>query len=200
MAFTYDRKAGQYRGNDGRFVPRREIESLIDREIQSNQRKVQSLTGRLVSGEIELGDWQRSIMDLLRDSHLRLGLLGSGGKNAVSSVEYGAIGNRIKDQYRYLAEFAKSIEKEELSEAQVRSRIDQYAKSSRITFHEMELKTRAIDGFKRGRRLLDLQSKHCAACIAHEKKEWVNLSEIVAPGVGCQCRSNCRCRLFYSRF
>ncbi|MGL5065324.1 MAG: hypothetical protein ACRC62_35585, partial [Microcoleus sp.] len=94
----------------------------------------------------------------------------------------------------------KSIENSELSEAQIRMRLDQYMKSGKTTFYNIELKSRIADGFQRGKRLLDRQAKHCPACINHEKREWVNLSDIVAPGTNCQCRSNCRCKLKYSRF
>jgi hypothetical protein len=200
MPITFDRNTGQYRGEDGRFVPRSTIESLISNEIARNQRRSQELTTKLISGDLELGDWQRQIMQTIKDSHLRLGILGAGGVDNASPSTYGTIGSQIKDQYKYLALFATSIEASELSEAQIRVRLDQYMKSSKITFYKIELKSRVADGFQRGKRLLDRQSKHCEACLGHERPMWVNLSDIIAPGTDCQCRSNCRCRVQYSRF
>ena len=200
MPIVFDKKAGQYRGEDGKFVPRITIENLITNEIVRNQRRSQALTTKLIEGDLDLDVWQQSIMQTIKESHLRLGILGSGGINNMDASKYGAIGNQIKEQYQYLAKFARSIEDSELSEAQIRMRLDQYMQSSKVTFYKLELKTRLNDGFQRGKRLLDRQSKHCPACITHERLDWVSLSEIVAPGTSCQCRSNCRCKLKYSRF
>jgi hypothetical protein len=196
----YDRRAGQYRGPDGRFVGRSRIEALIQGEISQNQTSVRDLTTSLLLGSLSLPEWQTSIAQTLKYSHIRMGLLASGGRNATDSSDYGTIGAELRSQYQYLNKFAIEIEKGELSEAQILSRVNQYARSPKITFYKLELQTRLNDGFKRGRRLMDLQSNHCKSCINYQRLDWVNLSDVIAPGTSCECRMHCQCRIFYSRF
>lgn len=196
----YDRRAGQYRGLDGRFIGRSRIESLVLQELGATELRMRELTTNLIDGSLLLEDWQTSIASKLKDSHIRLGLLASGGVNATGQKEFLSINTEIKKQFDYFNSFSESIGKGDLSVEQILARINQYAKSGRSTFYKLELETRRSDGFKRGRRLLDPQSNHCAACLNHQRIDWVDLSDLIAPGTDCQCRVNCRCRLLYSRF
>ena len=196
----YDRRSGQYRGPDGRYIGRSRIDALIQNDLAQVQASMRDLTSKLIEDSIDLGTWQQSMADLIKDSHLRMGLLASGGINAVSSVEYGAIGYEIKKQYQYLEIFSSSIRNGELSIEQVLARVNQYARSGRATFYNLEVRTRKENGFKKGKRLLDAQANHCSKCIAHQRTTWVDLSDIIAPGTNCYCRVNCRCRLEYARF
>lgn len=196
----YDQRTGQYRGSDGRFVGRSRIESLVQGEVSHNQDLMRDLTTKLIESDITLPEWQNAIAQQLKDSHVRMGLFASGGKNAMTPKGYDSIVESVNDQIDYFNNFSAAIEKGELSDAQIMARVGQYSRSSKTTFYKLELETRLDNGFQRGKRLLDAQSNHCAACIEHQRPEWVDLSDIIAPGMQCECRMNCRCRIMYSKF
>lgn len=200
IGIEYDQRTGQYRGSDGRFVGRSRVESLVQGELSRNQDLMRDLTTKLIGSDLSLPDWQKAIANQLKDSHIRMGLLASGGKNAITPDGLESITDSLNTQYQYFNDFSAAIEKGDLSDAQIMARIGQYARSSKTTFYKLELEARLDNGFKRGKRLLDAQSNHCAACIEHQRPEWVDLSDIIAPGLNCDCRMNCRCRVMYSRF
>jgi hypothetical protein len=161
---------------------------------------MRDLTTQLIGNAIDLGTWQNTIAATLTDSHIRMGLLASGGSNVAGDKELLSIGAELKKQFGYLNSFATALENGELSPEQTLARVAQYAKSGRSTFYKLELETRRSDGFQRGKRLLDIQSNHCSSCVNHQRLEWVDLSDLIAPGTDCECRVNCRCRLMYSKF
>ena len=198
---VYSAKTGRYIWADSKkFVSRAVISNLLDQEQVRLGTQLRAHTRLLAKNQITLPEWQTRMAIDLRDSHLRMGLLGSGGKSQIGSRQYGAIGYQLRQQYNYLDGFAHAIAKGNVSPKQALNRASQYADSIRLTFHRTEQITRGAEGFDEAMRMLDPQARHCSDCIAHSTNgKWVRASAVTIPGTNCKCGQHCRCKIVYRK-
>ncbi|MBD3882171.1 hypothetical protein IFO70_10410 [Phormidium tenue FACHB-886] len=195
---TYDARAGQYRGENGRFVPRLEIMRLLDQEAVRTQTQLRGHTRLLIGGKLDLAEWESRTAATLKAAHLRIASLAAGGKGNLSPKHYGAIGYQLRGQYEYLDKFANDLAAGKLTPNQALRRSAQYGQSIRKTFHRAEQITRGSEGFSEAKRSLDPQAKHCASCLAHSTRgRWKPIAEVVLPGAACACGQFCRCSIVY---
>ena len=191
----FDPKSYKYRNVEtGQYVSNNEVQRVITGEVNRLSVRLKGHARLLVSGKIDIAEFQTRAALSLKESHLRNAIVGAGGKSNVSSIVYGKVGAELKKQYGYLSGFGEAIAVGELSERQIIARAASYAASSRTSFYHAEFTSRGTLGFY-AKRLLDPQSQHCESCINYQRLEWTLISLIVPPGVNCQCGGRCRCRL-----
>ena len=195
----YDRRTGQYRGDDGKFVPRQEVLRFVDREIQINQVRMKAHTRLLIDQKIDLAEWQNRMAQTLKDSHLRVSMLAAGGKEQTTKRHYGAVGNQLRKQYDYLNNFANDLYEGKLTPTKALKRAAMYAESVKITFSRSEQISRMDEGFNAAKRVLDSNARHCSECIDHQRTEWTSIEEITPVGTDCSCQNKCRCRIVWAR-
>lgn len=134
----------------------------------------------------------------IKASHIRLGVFGAGGKDAMTPQHYGQIGRVLRDEFAYLRNFGEAIAAGELNESQVMRRAELYATSSRLSFFAVEKQARQKSGVKLAKRSLDSQARHCEDCLRHSTNGlWIPISEIVSPGSRCRCRNRCKCQIAF---
>lgn len=133
----------------------------------------------------------------MKSLHLRAGLLGSGGKNNVSSKAYGAIGNRLREEYGFLREFISEIKDGQMTSDRIVWRTGLYAKAAISTRSRAELIDRQNQGIVYAKRFLEPGANHCPSCPNYERRQWTPIEEIVPVGYLCECRRNCRCDIEY---
>jgi len=196
---TYDRRAGQFRGTDGRFVSRVAVDKLIEGEITRTEAQLLKLAKRLTNGDLDLGAWEKETALTIKASHLRMMVFAAGGKDQLESRYVGLAGTELRRQYGYLNNFSRTIAGGTLTPAQIHRRAQLYARSAKITFNRVQKSVKQAEGFNVAKRLLDAQAKHCGDCIGHERREWTEIGAIVPPGVSCECQNRCKCRLLFMR-
>lgn len=111
-----------------------------DRFIAQNARDGFSadLAGRVVSGDITIQQWTLDFRAQLKDVFRNEYFWGRGGDAAMTFRDWGILGSELKPQYGYMQRFAEAIARGELSEAQIRNRMEMYFKA-------------ATQGYERGR-------------------------------------------------
>lgn len=198
---VYNSNAGRYVYADSRqFVPNAVIDNLLDQEIKRLETRLAATTRLLADDKLTLAEWQTRFATTLRDAHIQIGALASGGKNQMGSQQYGAIGFQLRRQYQYLDGFAQDLQDGKLTAAQALSRSRQYGSSINTTFHRLEQVTRQSEGFNEAKRGLDPQARHCASCPGYSTNgEWRAIDQVVSPGVNCECGQRCRCPISYRR-
>ncbi|MBW4598906.1 MAG: hypothetical protein KME29_04660 [Calothrix sp. FI2-JRJ7] len=175
-----------------------EVLKLADEEVNRLEVRLQGHARLLNSGKIGIGDFQERMASSLKESHLRMAMLGAGGKKGMNPQQYGYVGQQLRRQYEYLYKFGKTLEGATLTEAQILRRAKSYAKSANIAFRQAEFQARGRVGFY-AKRLLDPQARHCTECISYQVLTWTLISQIVAPGVNCSCGGRCRCRVVFRK-
>lgn len=182
----------------GRFVRFPEVTRLIDEETNRLQVRLKGHARLLVSGKLDIAEFQTRVAQSLKESHLRSAAIGGGGVKNLTPTHYGKVGAQLKKQYQYLYKFGQDLKLGSMSEKQIIHRAGLYAASIRTSFFEGEFTSRGKIGFY-GKRLLDAGARHCASCLSYQKLQWTLIANITPPGVNCECGGRCRCRLVFRK-
>ncbi len=195
----FDPRTHRYRDEQtGRFVPYSNVLRLVDEEQNHLAVRLKGHARLLVSGHIEVPEFQARMAQSLKESHLRMAALGGGGFKQLTNRHYGNVGAELKRQYGFLQGFGEDLAAGNLSEKQILHRASLYAASTRSSFNKAEFTSRGKQGFY-AKRFLDPQSQHCAQCIALQVLTWTRLDQVTPPGVDCDCGGRCRCRLVFQK-
>lgn len=199
MPLKYDQRAGQYRNLEtGRFVSRQGVLSEVGKEGDRLKFRLAGHARVLVSGKIDLREFQIRIADDLKASSIRMTGLASGGVKRIQRNQYLSIGRELQDQYRRLAKFGRDIADGKLTEKQIIQRARLYSNASTKVFFDAEKFVKSQTGFNAAKRDLDPQAQHCPSCLSYSTNgRFLPVNQVVAPGANCECRGNCRCRITY---
>jgi hypothetical protein len=126
-------------------------------------------------------------------------MIGGGGRNSMTPVEWGRIGQRLRAEYRYLEVFARDLLAGGISTPMALARIGMYAESVRGSYWEGTSMRQERQGYTLMQRILDGQAKHCQDCLDYAARGIVPIGSLPLPGQRCACRSNCKCRVKYLR-
>jgi hypothetical protein len=197
--WSYDPVSGRYRSENGRFLSRKAIEALVDGRVGKLSTQLKDYTTRLSSGSITIDQWQGSVREAIKMSHIQAAVLGQGGRNALSSSDYGRIGQKLRQEYRYLERFVRDLLDGAVSSAHALNRIGLYAESVRSSYWEGTTVRQEQQGYSLMRRILDGQAIHCQDCIGYAQRGIVPIGSLPMPGQRCECRARCKCTIEYLR-
>lgn len=193
--FSFDPRMLRYRNKrTGRLVGLQKIKDLSRTLIQKRSRDAIALTDRMLANEISVGDWEMAIARSLKTLHLQQYKLSAGQMGA---RDYGIVGNRLRNEYRFLRNFSLEISSGRLSEAQIRQRVRQYYNATWATFERGRREGNRSAGAKWEKRLLNSRVP-CAQCPGYASVGWVPVGFLPDIGRDCDCRSNCKCTFVYA--
>ena len=202
MALEFNPATGQYRDTETkRFVDRATVLSTIDGEISKLKTSLQGIARLYQSGRIDLEEFQRRIADRIKVGTIQAASIGSGGAGRLNNQVLGAVGQRLRNRYGHLRNFAQAIKDGEVSEKQLLNRAGQYSEVYRAAFFDAEKRTRQNIGFNQAMRGLDSSAQHCPECLKYTtNNKWLPSDEVIPPGTLCSCHGRCRCWIRYRRF
>ena len=186
----------RYKNNvDGRWASTQAVWDWGDKSATQAANNTASLVERLANQTITLETWHQEMRDRIRDEYLRQYFLGVGGRDRMTSTDWGSIGGMLREQYSFLDGFAAQIQAGELSAAEIARRSKMYLVSSREAFERASTRTRGLpampaypgdgssclgltncgchwDYRKRGASwhctwVMDLSKNNCELCIGH---------------------------------
>jgi hypothetical protein len=198
-AWSYDRNAGRYRDEKGRFLSQKAVEALVDSRIGKLDGTLKQITRMLVDGNLSLDQWQASVREAIKAAHIQAAIIGYGGRGEMGSAEYGRVGQRLREEYRFLQGFARDLLDGRISSPMALARIGLYSQSVRGSYLQGEELRKQQQGFSLMRRKLDPQAQHCQDCLAFAARGIVPIGSVPLPGQRCACRSRCRCSVEYFR-
>jgi hypothetical protein len=194
--YRYNQKTGRYIDQAGRFVSRENVRAAVDTVIVANSTNVLALAEQLKAGEITLASWQLATAKELKTLHVATSLAALGGTKQASQADYGYMGKLIKDQYNFLAGFAKDIASgAQKLDGSFTNRVKLYTESARGTFHSVESREMQAAGVTMAKRVLG-PADHCAGCKEQAALGFQPIEE-VAPIGSQECRSNCHCGIIF---
>lgn len=191
--FNFDNRSQRWRdGSTGQYISSDRVNSEMFRHSDATHATLESLTRSLYGGNLSLGQWQIAVASELKDAHLAQAMFAVGGRANMTSVEYGRVGQTLREQYRFLDKFARAIADGTISEAQALARIDMYGESCKQSYWNEYIEK--SDG------LLDwilgaVDENNCDDCprIA-AGSPYTKESIPASPADGStQCKTRCRC-------
>jgi len=197
--WSYDRNAGRYRDEKGRFLSKASVEKLVDTRIEKLETTLKRITRMLSEGSITLDQWQSSVRELIKAAHIQAAIVGYGGRQNMGSAEFGRIGQKLRQEYQYLQGFARDMLEQRLSAPMALARIGLYARSVRSSYWEGTGIRQQEQGYSLMKRVLDPQSQHCQDCIGYASLGIVPMGAVPMPGIRCACMASCRCSVLFFR-
>jgi hypothetical protein len=130
--WVFDATANRYRDpKTGRFIGRARMLALRDTFVEAAKETVAELAARVAQP-----GWLEAMREQLKQVYIDQYCLGRGGRNAMTPSDWGRVGNMLREQYKYLNDFAADIVAGKLSEAQIAARARLYMASSRQAFEK----------------------------------------------------------------
>jgi hypothetical protein len=198
-AWSYDRNTGRYRDERGKFLSQASVQKLIDGRIDKLEASLKRFTRMLSNGSITLDQWQGSVREAIKAAHIQAAIIGHGGKAGMGSAEYGRVGQRLRLEYDFLANFASDLLGGRVSAPMALARIGLYAQSVRGSYWLGAEIRQQEQGYSLMRRILDEQAKHCEDCLRYAARGVVPIGSVPLPGQRCECGARCRCSVRYFR-
>jgi hypothetical protein len=200
--FAFDSASQRFRytsgDRSGQFVSQAKIKDIVDREYIRSQKTVLGTIGdRLISGELELADWETEVAQALKTLHINSYTLGKGGIERLTQRDYGTIGAKIKREYAYLRNFTNDVAKGEMSIAQFQNRLRMYADSAFATYQQARVISHRSDGFEWYRNIRNA-SESCNECISISAQVWAEVGIYAAIGAR-QCKGADRCNWEFAK-
>lgn len=190
--FTWDEGPRLFRGGGG-TVTRETVRASVESMIATTQAMIGKVCDDLASGAINEVEWALRMRNAIKLVHIAAGTVALGGREQLDANAFGAIGRRLKEQYKYLDDFSYEIANGYDLGARFRSRAQSYADAAYGTLAGME---RAAD-IATGRvlteqRFLNPHADHCDECVEEADKGPQPPGVLKAIGK-CQCLVKCRC-------
>lgn len=199
--FFFRESDGTWRLANQDIVPNRVVRSGLDIALDSASEKAANLTRQLRDGDIPLSEWQRKMMDEIKDANINAASLAKGGYKQMGQADWGRVGNRVRNEYEFLRRFAQQIDEGEIPlDGRAINRSKQYVQGARQTYHRVERLEMQKRGFNQERNILGV-AEHCPECVdltTRGDEGWVPNGTL--PEIGTrQCLGNCKCQIVYRR-
>jgi hypothetical protein len=195
--FSYDPRTRRYHDTQsGRFLKGSDVRAAVDTIIDNEAAKVRNLSGQLVAGQINLAEWQIQMASQLKSLHVAMALAANGGIKNSSPGDLGYIGGLVKEQYKFLRDFAKQIKTgEQKLDGTLAARAELYVQASRSTHEKVRERAAKFAGMQEERSLLGI-ADHCSECLSEAKMGWSPIGSLIPIGERI-CKSRCHCTFEY---
>lgn len=188
LPLSWDSKAGRYRDQNGRFVARPIVTDARNQIVEDTRLKLRAISQQFTDGKITLVEWQLGFKDILKAGHTLAAGIAMGGKANMTPADWGRVGQQLRVQYEALQRFALQIEARQKINM---GRVDQYARSIRSTFLNVE---RLRIPAQKMAQWIRTKRESCEDCIEQERRGTQPIA--MFPQIGSlRCRHNCGCYL-----
>lgn len=193
--YTFDRRIGRYReSGSGRLISEKFVRDAVDALADGVSGDLAALSRRLLNGEVSLAEWQAQAMATIKSAHVATAVVAKGGRSEVSPADFGRIGQKVREQYRYVRSFAQDIAggRQPLN-GTLPARAQQYGQAARVTYEAIKAADDKARGMQVERNVLHGRD-HCGQCPKLTAKGWVPIGSL--PPIGSRpCRVNDRCTI-----
>jgi hypothetical protein len=193
--YTWDERAGRYRGPGGRYVSARDVRGATDGALDAANTRIRGVSSQLRAGSITAEEWALAMRAEIKRVHLWSAAAARGGWAQMTPADFGRVGAIVRRQYEYLNGFARQIAAGLPLDGRFLSRASMYGEAGRGTFEHFNRLERAEHGEEEVRNVLG-NAEHCPDCFSETARGWVAADDMSLPG-SRQCRSKCKCRLEY---
>jgi len=133
VRWIYDQARNAYNRVRGRSSQTLSQTEMIDIRNEYGNKKADfaaSMAVDLFDGNINIQQWTLQFRDELKRTYINQYMSGRGGVNNMTQADWGSIGGQLRNQYRYMNDFAAQIARGDLSAAQIEARMKLYFNSS----------------------------------------------------------------------
>lgn len=199
-AYGWNERAGRYVDLEtGKFIKASVVRDALESVMDGARDKMQDLTQRLINQQISLAEWEAGMMQQIKLGHTAAAAAANGGWAQMSKSDWGAVGQLIKEQYKFLRNFAGEIsEGIQALTGQALFRANMYGEAMRGTFESMRTRYQLIyNGMEEEIRILG-EADHCDGCLDQAALGWQPIGTLDDIGEE-ECLTKCHCTKQYRK-
>lgn len=197
--YQWEPQSRRYRDRlSGKFLSKQAIAQLTQLRIAQVTQDLHQLGNLLLEGKINLRSWQEQFAQALKILHAQQYLLGVGGQSQIQKQDYLVLARELKNQYKYLRNFAVDLTRGVMTPAQFKVRAAMYAKAAKVSYFKGEKQAAKRSGLDGAYRILG-DAEHCVECVEYHSRGMVPIEEVVTPMTFCTCKTSCHCSIGYGR-
>lgn len=175
------------------------MQQIIETNIKLIANDINTITNLLLDDKISVSTWENAMAAAIKKGHTQSYLLGKGGIYQFNPKDKGILGNVLSIEYMYLRRFAESINKGELTKAQIKNRAKLYANSFHKLYERGVFEAHKQNGYFWERWMTSIGGEICNDCIAFSQLSWQTIGFFPHIGIATECKTNCRCTKIYSK-
>ncbi len=174
-------------GSLGRIVSSREIGTELAAMHDRTAAQLASLARAAVAGDISPAVYQRTAMQVLKQTHTGAAAVAHGGWDRVPQAAWGRVGRNLRDEYSALARFTAELAAGNLDAEAAASRSALYTDAAYGRYWS-ERNVLARDRFSRERVVTVGDERVCQICRSAEALGWVAVDTFTIPlHLRCRC-------------
>jgi hypothetical protein len=199
MEPVWSARAKRFRDTDtGRWISTESVRDWMDTSILHGERTAESWAEAVAADWMTPSQFNLAMRQELKEAYIRQYVVGRGGREQMTSSDWGRVGGMLRDQYRHLDAFVDDMGT--LSEGQIASRARMYINSQREAFERSNSAVQ-LDAGKTQELWVLGAAEHCDDCVALAAMGWTEIGgHGTVPGAGdTACLTNCQCHLEYRK-
>jgi hypothetical protein len=187
-----------YTSASGKPISAKTIRAGVDAVIDAETVKIRDVAQKLVDGSINIPEWQIQTTAIIKNLHVAVGLIATGGYENTSNSDLARLSNKIKEQYKYLRSFAKQVRNgmQPLNGSLV-SRAALYTQAARGTYEDTVRQAAKESGEVTQEKRVLGAADHCQGCLDLASQGWQPLGTLPGIGDDTPCMANCHCSFIY---
>ena len=195
--WKWDPIVSRYRNIEtGRFIARETVLGYVEASTLATGLATDDLALMLTDGILGPAEWRLAMRSQIKREYIRQYILGKGGLEQMTQVDWGSIGGMLKEQYGWLNGFTDALP--ELSEGQITARSKMYINSAREAYERARARVAVDAGYDEEHWVLNIFADHCPDCEEFELRGWQPIGTFPMPGAGeTVCLTNCQCSKVY---
>ena len=203
MGWEWDWRIGGYRDQDtGQKLPVEDVRKWTAKLISESQTATTDLAKMVADETLNVADWKAQFRKEIKQQYIDQYIAGVGGRERMTQADWGSVGGMLNNQYHpYLDDFRREITMGNLSEAQIKARMDMYLDSAKQAYEKANGRSQKKAGMNEERWVLNPELENCDDCFELANMGWVPIPEISKEHIpgdsGTACRTNCGCRFDY---
>jgi hypothetical protein len=190
--YTFDPRTARYRSKrSGRFVDPTAVRRALDAALQNQAAKARALAEQLRTGTIDAEAWELGMRDVIKSTQLFASAAGRGGFAQMDAHAFGLVGQRVRQQYTFLAKRVEQIVNGLPLNGNFLQGAEGYAKAAKPAFIAAMADTVESSGFDEVRSITH-PAEHCDLCLSEEAKGFQPIGKMIPIGERT-CLSHDKC-------
>ena len=198
--FLWDAARGVYIHTEtNRIVQFSVVRDIVDEVNLAQISRMTALSRQLQAGEITLAEWQIGMAQRIKILNVNASVLARGGWAQMSQSDWGWTGAKIKEQYKFLRNFAEEIASgKQVLDGRFLYRTGMYEDANRGLYEEMRRRVEETHNLMQEEMRELGEADHCDDCLAYAQLGWRPIRTL--PRIGdSRCKTNCHCRFRFRR-
>ena len=192
QGWTYSEDLGRYVDGSGNPVSFDNLLKVTYEELDDLESQIDGLGDELVSGELDVSEWEERMAEIIVATAALFFLFGIGDRNAVTSEHESHLTDRTRTQFEFLRQFSQGIQTGQMTPDGIKAREKLYLHDAELHYSEAQEFAHPVDVWPFYANILG-GCVHCLTCPEQTDKGIVSRGSLIPIGQR-ECKWRCCCQ------